>query len=53
MRVYDNGKYREMTAAEMQEVADTPAVVSEITTEQRIEALEAAMLEMAEVILNG
>ena len=51
-RIYDNGIYRDMTA---EEVANSMAVPEEkeITAEERIEALEAAMLEMAEVLFNG
>ena len=53
MRIYDNGKYREMTEEEKQNCADVPPVENEITAEQRIEALEAAVLELAGVLFNG
>ena len=53
MKIYDNGIYREMTAEEIANSAGVPEVKSEITAEERIEALEAAILELAEVVLNG
>ena len=53
MRIYDNGIYREMTEAEIESNADAPEIEAEITFAQRIEALEAAILELAEVVLNG
>ncbi len=52
-RIYDNGLYRDMTAEEIQSNVDVPQVAAEITDTERIEALEAAILELAEVVLNG
>ena len=52
-RVYDNGIYRDMTEEEIASHADVPQIEREITAEERIEALEAAILELAEVVLNG
>ena len=53
MRIYDNGVYRYMTAEEIASVADAPEMEKEITPEERIEALEAAVFELAEVVLGG
>ncbi len=53
MKIYDNGIYREMTSEEIASNADVPQVEVEITSEERIDAIEAAILELAEVILNG
>ena len=53
MRIYDNGIYRDMTAEEVANSMDVPEVKKEITAEERIEALESAILELAEVILGG
>ena len=44
MKKFVNGEYIEMTEAETKELQST--AVETITPEQRIEALEAAMLEM-------
>ena len=48
MRIYENGIYRDMTAEEIAELealaAEAPA--PEPTAEDRLAALEAAMLEM-------
>ncbi len=52
-RIYDNGVYRDMTAEEALQAEKETAPAEEITPEERIEALEAAVLELAEVILNG
>lgn len=52
-RIYDNGTYREMTAEEIESYADEPQFKIAITAEERIEALEAAILELAEVMYNG
>ncbi|MBQ4160531.1 MAG: hypothetical protein IJD83_06320 [Clostridia bacterium] len=52
-RIYDNGIYRDMTAEEIQSSADAPEMEAEVSPEERIEALEAAVLELAEVVLNG
>lgn len=53
MKIYDNGIYREMTEEEIKHNAAVPEIKAEITDTQRIEALEAAILELAEVVLNG
>ena len=53
MRVYDNGIYRDMTEEEIASHASVPQNETEITSEERIEALEAAILELAEVLFNG
>ncbi len=54
MKIYDNGIYRNMTAREIEENnALVPQLESEITDTQRIDALETAILELAEVIFNG
>ena len=52
-RIYDNGIYRDMTAEEVASIADVPTEEKEITAEERIEALEAAVFELAGVIFNG
>lgn len=55
MKKYENGVLREMTAeeiAELQAVQMAQPIVSP-TAEERMEALEAAILELAEVIANG
>lgn len=52
-RIYDNGIYREMTEEEIKSSADVPQIAPEITDTDRIEALEAAFMELAEVVLNG
>ena len=55
MRILDNGIYRDATEEEIKEAegrADE-VITPEITPEERIEALEAALLELAEVVLNG
>lgn len=53
MRVYDNGIYRDATAEEVQGNAAPVQTEAAITDAERIDALEAAVLELAEVILNG
>lgn len=53
MKIYDNGIYREMTAEEIKSNADVPQSAPEVTDTERIEALEAAILELAGVIFNG
>lgn len=53
MKIYDNGIYREMTEAEIKINADVPRSAPEVTDTERIEALEAAILELAGVIFNG
>lgn len=52
-RIYDNGIYRDMTEEEIKSNADVPQFEREITPEERIEALEAALLELMGVVLNG
>lgn len=52
-RIYDNGIYREMTEEELALNTKLPEEKTEITDTERIEALEAAVLELAEVVLNG
>lgn len=52
-RIYDNGIYRDMTAEEIANSANAVEAQAEISTEERIEALEAAILELAEVAFNG
>ena len=55
MRILENGIYRDATKEELAEAASRAeeALTQPITAEERIEALEAAMLEMAEVLFNG
>lgn len=53
MKIYDNGIYREMTEEEFALNVNLPEGKTEITDAERIEALEAAVLELAEVVLNG
>lgn len=55
MRMLENGIYRDATKEELAEAASRVEEILEqpITAEERIEALEAAMLEMAEVLFNG
>ena len=52
-RIYDNGIYRDMTAEEIANSANAVEAQAEISTEERIEAMEAAILELAEVAFNG
>ena len=55
MRIYENGIYRDMTAEEIaawEEMKEQQAL-SEPTIEERLEAAEAAILELAEVVANG
>lgn len=52
-KIYDNGVYRDMTEEEMESCANVPEIKAEITTEERLAAAEAAILELAEVVLNG
>ena len=55
MKKYINGKYIEMTPAEIAEyealVQDMP--MAEPTAEERLEALESAMLELMGVVTDG
>ena len=56
MRICDNGICRDATQQEIEELqnkAELEFAETEITAEARIEALEAAILELAEVVLNG
>ena len=55
MRILENGIYRDATKEELAEAENRVVEASKqpITPEERIEALEAAILEMAEVVLNG
>jgi hypothetical protein len=53
MRVYDNGIYRDMTEEEIKNNAVVQQSEPDITAEERIEALEAAIFELAGVIFNG
>lgn len=58
MKKYENGKMVEMTAEELaaynaERTSNSEETVVEITDTDRIEALEAAILELAGVILNG
>lgn len=45
MKKYVDGKYVEMTAEEVEEMRDTDVVVEEPTVEERLEAIEALLLE--------
>lgn len=53
MRILENGVYRDATKEEIESNAGAPEIEAEITFALRIEALEAAILELAEVVLNG
>lgn len=55
MRILENGVYRDATAEEIKEAESRAdeALTPPITEADRIEALEAALLELAEVVLNG
>ena len=53
MRIYDNGIYRDMTEEEIARYANVPQIETEITESERLDALEAAFMELAEVVLNG
>lgn len=55
MRILENGIYRDATKEELAEAASRAkeALMLPITAEERIEALEAALLELIGVILNG
>jgi len=46
MRICENGIYRDATKIEIESNANAPTVEEEITTEERLEALEAALLEL-------
>jgi len=53
MRVYDNGIYRDMTEEEIKNNAVVQQSEPDITDADRLVALEAAFMELAEVVLNG
>ena len=59
MKKYVNGKYVEMTAAELDTIREQTKQYEEQlaaqppTAEERIEALEAALIELVEVVCNG
>lgn len=55
MKVCENGVMRDMTAEEIAELQamQMEQPIAEPTAEERMEALEAAILELAEVIANG
>ena len=52
MKIDDNGRIREMTEEEIN-AYETEKVAILPTAEERIEAMEEAFLELAEVLLNG
>ena len=45
MKKYVNGEYSELTAEELEELTATDNVALEPTTEERLEAIEALLLE--------
>ena len=55
MRICENGICRDATKEELAEAVKRVAEAFEqpITSDERIEALEAAFMELAEVVLNG
>ena len=59
MKKYVNGKYFEMTEKEIAEFKEQSKTMAEElkntppTAEERLEAVEAAFLELAEVLFNG
>lgn len=55
MRILENGIYRDATKEELAEAAKRAEenVLPDITESERLEALEAAFMELAEVVLNG
>lgn len=53
MKIYDNGVVRDMTDEEIQRHNELVHDEQPITDAERIEALESAIMELAEVILNG
>jgi hypothetical protein len=55
MRVYDNGKYRNATEAEIAEMERTAAEmpVPEPTPEERMDAMEEALLELGMLLGGG
>ena len=55
MRILENGIYRDATTEEIAEAKNrvVETVLPEITDQERIDALEAAILELAEVLFNG
>lgn len=55
MQIIDNGVIRELTPEEIAELKamQMEQPIAEPTAEERMEALEAAILELAEVMFNG
>ena len=53
MKICENGIVREMTDEEIQRHNELEQCEQPITAEERIEALEAALLELMGVVLNG
>ena len=55
MRILEDGIYRDATKEELAEAVNRAkeALAQPITAEERIEALEAALLELMGVVLNG
>lgn len=55
MRILENGIYRDATQRELEEAERRMRVPQDlpVNAEERIEALEAAIMELAEVVLNG
>ena len=53
MKICENGIVREMTEEEIKRHNRLSNGAQPITETERIEALEAAIMELAEVVLNG
>ena len=55
MRVYDNGKYRDMTTEEIAEMERMAAEMPkpEPSPEQRMNEIEAALIELAAMMAGG
>lgn len=55
MKVCENGVFREMTAEEIAELQSMQMEqpIAEPTIEERMDAIEGAIMELAEVIFNG
>ncbi len=54
MKIYDNGVCRDVTDEELAEFERIRAIMDEQPTESdRLDAIEAAILELAEVVSNG
>ena len=45
MKKYVKGEYLELTAEELEEMRETDVVIEEPTVEERLEAIEALLLE--------